>query len=222
MTWINDVANTEEIQVFHFLQTVSVFSFDDPSACIFYVHVSMCSCVFTHVYMCNPSHWFWLSMIGSVMRCHKIRLIWGWAKELVPDAPCQFLSLPLSSSLSLFLSLCHTHTHTHTHRLSMLRVEWEDMWSFVSVHLQCICISAPALVKVNTASSLWLDQYVLSFSICTHSHSCPVCVNEIIAHQQNRVDLFAWFYKIFSFFLNNLKQYAIIPCYCAYHLFCIL
>lgn len=146
---------------FIFLQTLFLFSHLMISISV-RLNYSVRSYVCTHAYTCDPSHWFWLSMIGSVMRCHKIRLIWSWARNRCQMLPASF-SLPFPLSLS----------HRHTQFFDAESRGGEDMWSFVSVHLQCICISASALVKVNTTPSPRLDQYFLSFSICTHSRFLP-------------------------------------------------
>lgn len=167
-----------------------VVLFDDPSSqhrcCTAYANVHTCAsmCICVHVYMCNASHWFWLATIGSVMRCHEIRLIWSWA-DLCQMHPASFSS---SAPLSLSLSLQHTLS-THTVLIVKAQLGWYVVFC-LSSHLQCICISAWALVKVNTTPSLRPDQYFLSFSVCTHSHSLPICVKEIMVHQPTRLHLF--------------------------------
>lgn len=128
----------------------------------------------THVCVCNTSYLFWLSMMGSVMRCHQnqINLKSG---SPAPDAPCQLLFLPPD------------RTHAFTHAASIQgRVAGGGTRSFVSAsHLQCICRTVSAPVKVNTTPSLWPNQYCL-LSVWTHwnSHS-----------SQQSPDLFIYIYK---------------------------
>lgn len=97
-----------------------------------------------------------LSVIGSVMRCHKIRLIWRRA-DLCQMLPASF-------------SFCLSNTHSNT-RYWFWEHSGEDMWSFVSVsHLQCTSITVLALVKVNTTPSLWqIDTCSQSLSVHIHT-----------------------------------------------------
>lgn len=135
----------------------------------------LCSYVCTH--MCDPSHWFWLSMIGSVMRCHKIWLIWSWVRN-----QCQML--PASFSLS---------PHTH----------WEQEWGGYVV----FCLgTSPVYMHICISScegkhnSISVTRWILALIVCLHTFTLTHCLckghNGLLKFKQKKclfiVLLFWW------------------------------
>lgn len=114
--------------------------------------IRACMCV------CNTSYWFWLPMMGSVMRCHQnqINLKSG---SPAPDAPCRLLFLP--SSLPPSQPTKHTLSHTRHRSGGGYAV------LCLASHLECICITVSAPVKVNTTPSLWPNRYFCLFCLDT-------------------------------------------------------
>lgn len=105
------------------------------------------------------------------MRCHQNRI------NLKSAALRQMLPAGSSS----FLPNDRPNTHSHTHTRGGIDPRGGCAVLCLASHLQCICITVSAPVKVNTTSSLWPNRYFCLFCLDTlklplkPTERSPVC-----------------------------------------------